>query len=61
VPPGLGLALFLNQGMAAWAEAWSQCTDARSAEPGRLPERGVPTAAVAELVHVLAGMALQSL
>jgi len=56
----LGLALFLREGMAAWAEAWSRCVEppgSRRRPPAR-PERAVADGTVAEVVHVLAAMAL---
>ena len=59
---GLGLALFVREGMAAWVHAWE-----RVAEPAPRPERtedvglGVSAGAGTELVHVLAGMALRTL
>ena len=56
----LGLALFLREGMAAWPEAWSRCVEppgSRRRPPAR-PERAVADGTVAEVVHVLAAMAL---
>ena len=46
--------------MAAWAEAWSRCVEppgSRRRPPAR-PERAVADGTVAEVVHVLAAMAL---
>ncbi len=59
---GLGLTLFVREGMAAWAHAWD-----RIAEPASRPQRtegaglGVSPRAGIELVHMLAGMALGTL
>ncbi|MBI2238732.1 MAG: hypothetical protein HYU54_09445 [Actinobacteria bacterium] len=56
----LGLALFLREGMAAWAEAWSRCVEPPGSrrEPSTRSERPVVDGIVAEVVHVLAAMAL---
>lgn len=59
---GLGLALFIREGMVAWANAWDGV-----AEPPQ-PERttdgvgvGVSAGTGIELVNMLAGMALRTL
>ena len=56
----LGLALFLREGMAAWAEAWDRCVEPPRSrrDPSALSERAVADGILAEVVHVLAGMAL---
>ena len=54
-----GLAVLLRQGVAAWVEAWSRlpASAARAAQDER--ERPpLPDGACAEVVHVLAAMAL---
>lgn len=62
---GLGLALFLRRGMAAWMEAWTRCqpspgSDARP-KPKAVPAESATVMAPglhAEVALVLAGMAL---
>ncbi len=55
---GLGLVVLLREGMAAWMEAWERI-------PGSPPAHGHPPlpaeGAGAELVRVLASMALGAL
>ena len=51
---GLGAALLVSKGMAAWMRGWRACTPAPLPSPGTGPAR----TAVPELVGVLAAMAL---
>jgi len=58
----LGLALFLRRGMAAWIDAWSQCTSddmqpARSS-PTTATTAPVPIDVRAQLATLLAGIIL---
>lgn len=51
---GLGAALLIAQGMAAWMRGWRACTP----PPPAAPPRPAGPAPPAEVVGVLAGMAL---
>jgi len=55
-----GLAVLLRQGMAAWMDAWSKVPTPppRSAKDNRSKPCPVPDGSGAEVVHVLAAMAL---
>jgi len=57
---GLGLALFVRRGMAAWMRAWSQC--APPTEPGSRAASGddetVPADLRSQIATLLAGMIL---
>ena len=57
---GLGLALFLRRGMAAWMQAWSEC--APHIEPSPRAEPGVdetiPAGLRSQIATLLAGMIL---
>jgi hypothetical protein len=57
----LGLSLFLREGMAAWAEAWDRCVEVPGQRAGPRADRSIADAVVAEVVHVLAGMAMAAL
>jgi hypothetical protein len=58
---GLGLALFLRQGMKGWMDGWSRCV---AAGPAKTPDRSRPGEGIVlwdlrgEVVAILAGMAL---
>jgi hypothetical protein len=39
---GLGLALFLRRGMAAWMQAWSRCTSCVAPQAQTLPAIAAP-------------------
>jgi len=59
-PGGLGLSLFLRDGLACWMRAWAQATASRV---GRMreserAEQGPPADVRSELVVILAQMAL---
>lgn len=57
---GLGLALFLRQGMCCWLESWARCLAAAPTQEGpaaTMLDR-VPTASQGEIATILAGMAL---
>ncbi|MHC4064168.1 MAG: hypothetical protein ACYSUI_06650 [Planctomycetota bacterium] len=60
---GLGRGLFLCKGMAAWMEAWSQCAPQSSppASHGSLSDNRIPQPLQADVVMVLATMALHNL
>ena len=59
---GLGLALFLRQGMKAWMDGWSRCV---AAGPAKAPDRSragegmVPWDLRGEVVVILAGTSLR--
>jgi hypothetical protein len=53
---GMGLALFLRQGMRSWIEAWRQCTLAAPRE--HQSEQAVPAPLRTELTMLLASMVL---
>jgi hypothetical protein len=58
---GLGLALFLEQGMAAWIEAWSRCVPpaARPLETTSVPSAtALALDAPGDLARILASMLL---
>ncbi len=59
---GLGLALFLGRGMAAWMEAWASCVpEGQSTERPTPPASSggsLPEGLRGEVALVLAGMAL---
>ena len=60
--PGLGLALFMSRGMAAWMAAWPprMCRhDGASTSRGEQPEF-VPQGLHSEVATILAGMALSA-
>ena len=58
---GLGLALFLRQGMKGWMDGWSRCV---AAGPAKTPDRSRPGEEIVpwdlrgEVAAILAGMAL---
>lgn len=63
---GLGFALFLGRGMAAWMEAWSRCAprllpqgQAGTAPSTRTGASSLPDALRDEVAQVLASMAMQ--
>lgn len=56
-----GLALFIRKGMAAWIEAWTNCTSSLLSvkkEEGRHSERNLPLDLHAEMAILLSNMAL---
>jgi len=57
---GFGLALFLRRGMAAWMQAWSECT--RPVEPVTRSQpkvdETIPADMRSEITTLLAGMIL---
>jgi hypothetical protein len=57
---GLGLALFLQRGMTAWMQAWTEC--AGKVEPATHPQFGanqaIPMDMRSQLTTLLAGMIL---
>lgn len=57
---GLGLALFLRRGMAAWIQAWSECAGPTDAGPTAQPsnEQTVPADLRSQIAALLAGMIL---
>jgi hypothetical protein len=57
---GLGLALFLRQGMRCWLESWARCLAPAPAQEGPTATLvdPVPTALQGEIATILAGMAL---
>jgi hypothetical protein len=60
---GLGLALFLGRGMAAWIDAWERCPRSPSPVPRPTTAPVGPTTVLApglqtEVALVLAGMAM---
>jgi len=57
---GLGLALFLRRGMAAWIEAWSQCAGAieKDARPQAAPDETLPRDVRSQIATLLADMIL---
>jgi hypothetical protein len=57
---GHGLIVLLRQGMQAWIEAWSLCTQRalRATSPQPIAGESVPASLYQEIVVVLAGMAL---
>jgi len=58
----LGLAVLLHSGVAAWLDAWRSCTTP-STSPPQSPqaESELSNEVDAEVVHVLANMALNNL
>ncbi len=56
---GLGLALFLRQGMRSWIESWSMCAPPR---PMHEVSNGhsIPRELEGEITNILAGMVLSS-
>jgi hypothetical protein len=61
--PGLGLALFIRRGMAAWMGAWSNCTpqiDRRSA-PDPPADRAFPMDVRSQVARVLVEMVMNTL
>ncbi|MGA7413580.1 MAG: hypothetical protein WBW33_24105 [Bryobacteraceae bacterium] len=58
---GLGLGLFLRQGMKGWMDGWSRCV---AAGPAKAPDRSKPGEGIVpwdlrgEVAAILAGMAL---
>ncbi len=59
----VGLGMFVRQGMAAWMTAWSSTGDQATAAPRAHPDAGagMPQGAQAEIVALLASMALGSM
>jgi hypothetical protein len=56
---GLGLALFLRRGMAAWIEAWSQCiTVEKDARSRSVSNEVLPSEVRSQIATLLAGMIL---
>ena len=57
---GLGLALFLRSGMAAWMQAWSQCVSGVSASTSSQPTTmtSAPIDVRAQIATLLAGIIL---
>ncbi len=61
---GLGLAIFLGRGMAAWIEAWASCgsrvrpPEGQTRGPDDTGPVSLPAIFVAEVASVLAGMVL---
>jgi len=57
---GLGLALFLRRGMAAWMQSWSQCTSeaAASAQSSPATTTPIPVDFRAQVATLLAGIIL---
>lgn len=57
---GLGLALFLQRGMAAWIAAWSQCAGAFQKDtcPGPPPVETLPSNVRSQIASLLAGIIL---
>ncbi len=57
---GLGLALFLQRGMKAWMQAWSDC--AMNVEPSTRTDAGIdnrmPADLRSQIIALLAGMIL---
>lgn len=57
---GLGLALFLQRGMKAWMQAWSDCSS--NVEPGTRNDAGIgntmPAGMQSQITSLLAGMIL---
>jgi hypothetical protein len=59
VREGLGLALFLHRGMAAWMQAWSQCIDCVTPQAlSRPATTPVPVDVRAQVATLLAGIIL---
>lgn len=57
---GLGLALLLRKGLAAWLRAWAQCAPPPAPVPGSPREPFLPPPRN-EAVRILAAMALSQL
>jgi hypothetical protein len=58
----LGLAVLLHSGVAAWIDAWRSCTTPPASPPQSPPTKSELSNEVdAEVVHVLANMALGNL
>ncbi|PYX86413.1 MAG: hypothetical protein DMG70_00780 [Acidobacteria bacterium] len=57
---GLGLALFLRSGMAAWMQAWSQCVSGVRASTSSQPTTmtSAPIDVRAQIATLLAGIIL---
>jgi hypothetical protein len=58
VPGGLGLALLMRRGVAAWIEGWSTVPALPRCPPAGAAVPPLPGALLGEVVLVLAGMAL---
>lgn len=58
---GLGLALFLREGMAAWARAWERVPEQAAHADHERGGQPAPAGLAGDLVHLLAGMALRAL
>lgn len=58
----LGLAVLLHEGAAAWIEAWGRCGASFAKSQSALQsENDLPNHQHAEVVHLLANMALDNL
>jgi hypothetical protein len=57
---GLGMALFVRRGMAAWMHAWSQCINCITPQPQSQPTTmtPVPVDVRAQVATLLAGIIL---
>ena len=60
VSRGLGLALFLRQGMRCWVESWSKCAPTPRPTQEVSSGHSIPRELQGEITNILAGMVLNS-